>query len=62
MEVLKSYYEEQLAQFKAKKLDAAQTIAVGEYPHAEKLDANLTAALMKAIDAIYNLEETLTKA
>jgi hypothetical protein len=59
--ILKSYYDEQLQQFKQKKLDAAATIKAGEYPMDNKLDANTTAALMKVINTIYNMEETITK-
>lgn len=60
--ILVDYYNEQLKAFQDKKLDAAKTIKTGEYPVNEKLDAAKTAALMKTINTIYNLEETLTKA
>ncbi|WP_153801013.1 PSD1 and planctomycete cytochrome C domain-containing protein [Foetidibacter luteolus] len=61
LQVLNSYYEEQLKLYKDKKLDAALTLKVGEYARDEKLDANQVAALMKTISTIYNLEETITK-
>ena len=32
VDILKNYFAEQLQQFKQKKLDAAATIKVGEYP------------------------------
>jgi hypothetical protein len=35
---------------------------VGEYPQNDKLDANSTAALMKVIAMIYNMEEAISKA
>lgn len=59
--ILKSYYIEQLKQFEQKKLDAAVTLAEGEYPMPQKASANDMAALMKVIETIYNLEETITK-
>ncbi|MEO8765281.1 MAG: DUF1549 and DUF1553 domain-containing protein, partial [Ginsengibacter sp.] len=59
--ILKSYFDEQLQQFRLKKLDAVATIKVGEYPEDDQLDANTTAALMKVINTIYNMEEAITK-
>jgi hypothetical protein len=59
--ILKSYYDEQLQQFKQKQLDANSTLNVGEFPQNKKLDANATAALMKVINMIYNMEEAITK-
>jgi hypothetical protein len=59
--ILKSYYEEQLQQFKQKQLDAAATLNVGEYPQHKNMDMNATAALMKVINMIYNMEEAITK-
>lgn len=59
--ILVAYYNEQLQLFTEKKLDAALTLKAGEYPAAEKLDINKSAALMKVISAIYNLEEAITK-
>ncbi len=59
--ILQAYFDEQLSQFKAKKLDAAATLKVGEYPLAKTPDQNATAALMKVISMIYNMEEAITK-
>ena len=59
--ILLAYYEEQLQLFRDNKLNAAKTLAVGEYPLDEKLNSNECAALMKAINTIYNLEEAITK-
>lgn len=59
--ILKSYYDGQLNDFRQKRLDAALTLKVGEYPQDNKPDANATAALMKVISMIYNMEETLSK-
>lgn len=61
IKLLEDYYKDQLQQFQQKKLDAALTLKVGEYPANEKLDPNKVAALMKTIAAIYNLEEAITK-
>jgi uncharacterized protein DUF1553/uncharacterized protein DUF1549/cytochrome c len=59
--ILKKYYDEQLQMFRQKKLDAMTTIKEGEYPLNKKLDLNVSAALMKVVDTIYNLEESITK-
>lgn len=60
--ILITYYNEQLQAFKQKQLDAALTLKVGEYPQNNKLDSNSTAALMKVIAMIYNMEEAISKA
>lgn len=59
--VMLTYYKEQLGLFQQKKIDAAVTLKTGEYPANEKLDAAQLAALAKTIEAIYNLEEAITK-
>ena len=59
--ILEDYYKEQLDQFTQKKLDAAATIKTGEYKMPANPNANSMAALMKTIEAIYNLEESITK-
>lgn len=61
LDLLNKYYQEQLQFFTNKKLDAQKTLSEGEYPLDDKLDQNKTAALMKVISAIYNIEEVLTK-
>jgi hypothetical protein len=58
---LTSYFEEQIALFKQKKLDAAATLEAGEYPMVPLPDIDSAAALMKTINAIYNMEEAITK-
>ena len=60
-DILKNYFAEQLQEFRQKKLDAAATINAGEYPGDSKTDVNATAALMKVINTIYNMEEAITK-
>jgi hypothetical protein len=61
MNILEDYYKEQLDQFTQKKLNAAATIQAGEYKMPANPDTNHMAALMKVIEAIYNLEESITK-
>ena len=61
MDILKTYYEAQLSDFTHKKLDATATLLVGEYPALTTQDQNNTAALMKVISMIYNMEEAITK-
>ena len=59
--ILTGYYEEQLQAFQQKKLDASGTLQVGEYEMTKGLDQNQTAALMKVIEMVYNLEEAIVK-
>jgi hypothetical protein len=61
MGILQEYYAEQLQQFRDKKLNALKTLAVGESKIDKTLDADESAALMKVVSAIYNLEEAITK-
>jgi mono/diheme cytochrome c family protein len=61
MEILEKYYQEQLNLFKSKKLNAFQTLNVGEYALNTKIDLNASAAMMKVISTIYNMEEAITK-
>ncbi len=58
--ILLDYFNEQLGLFQHKKLDAALTLNVGEYP-SKKTEPNSTAALMKVVSMIYNMEEAITK-
>jgi len=59
--ILNDYYNEQVQLFNAGKLDAAGTLKVGEYPSQKGIDQKSTAALMKVINTIYNMEEAITK-
>jgi Protein of unknown function (DUF1553)/Protein of unknown function (DUF1549)/Planctomycete cytochrome C len=59
-QVLSGYYADQLQLFQSKQLDARKTLNIGEYPQANT-DPAATAALMKVIELIYNLEETITR-
>lgn len=59
--IMQSYYQEQLASFNKRKEDVAIVLKVGEYPLNKKLEPLQLAALAKTIEAIYNLEEAITK-
>ena len=59
--ILEDYFDDQLRQFRQKKSDAAATLKPGEYPLNNRLDETQLAALMKTINTIYNLDETITK-
>ncbi len=61
MDILDTYYHEQLSLFKKGQLDAVATTRVGEYPPKKITDQAAFAALMKTINTIYNLEESITK-
>lgn len=61
MGILETYYKDQLAQFTGHKLDAQKTLAVGDSPVNKQLDPAASAALMKVVNTIYNLEEAITK-
>jgi hypothetical protein len=59
--LLADYYNDQLMQFQQRKLNAQVTLEVGEYPINEKINPDKSAAMMKVIEMIYNLEESITK-
>ena len=60
-QIIKKYYNDQLLQFKLKKLNASVTLEVGEFPLIKNIDLDATAALMKVITLIYNMEEAILK-
>jgi hypothetical protein len=59
MTILTSYYADQLKS--VNKLDALKLLNVGEYPLPADMDKITLAAMMLAVDTIYNLEEAITK-
>ncbi len=61
LNILQGYYDDELQLFKQNKLSADTTLQQGEYAQDNKLDKNATAALMKTIEMIYNMEEAITK-
>ena len=60
-QLLDELYNEQLQLFEQKKLDPAVILKIGEYPLNQQVDMNQSAALMKVINTIYNLEEAIVK-
>ncbi|NEU08055.1 DUF1553 domain-containing protein [Flavihumibacter sp. R14] len=60
MNLLTSYYTDQLTVFKQKST-ADKVLTVGEYPIPAKINKTALAAMMGVITTIYNLEETITK-
>jgi hypothetical protein len=58
---LKQYYNDQVTTFRQYPKTAQKTLAIGEYPQATTSDPVSTAALMRVINMLYNLEETITK-
>lgn len=60
-EILMSYYNEQLQYFKTKKEAAESFLKAGESAQMEQVDKIKTAALMKVIVMIYNMEEAVMK-
>lgn len=60
MEILKRYYDEELAQFTQSPDKAKKLIQVGEYP-IKTTDSVTVAALMQVIHTLYNMEESITK-
>ncbi|HEY0677484.1 MAG TPA: PSD1 and planctomycete cytochrome C domain-containing protein [Chitinophagaceae bacterium] len=59
--LLEDYYTDQLQLFNQKKLSAALTLNAGEYPQRKDGKENQTAALMKTVSLIYNMEEAVVK-
>jgi hypothetical protein len=58
---LTQYYQEELADFRKEPVNARKSLAVGEYPQTTNIDPIAGAALMRVIETLYNLEETITK-
>lgn len=61
MALLKKYYSEEAEMFSKQKENAAKVLNVGEYPHDAKADKIRAAALMRVINTLYNMEETIMK-
>lgn len=61
VELLKKYYTEEASMFSKQKENAVKVLNVGEYPHEAKADKVRAAALMRVINTLYNMEETITK-
>jgi hypothetical protein len=61
MATLITYYDDQLTLYRDGKLNAAKTLNIGEYPRDKQAEPAATAALMKTIGILYNLEETIMR-
>lgn len=59
--ILQEYLQQQRQAFTQGKLNAAQTLAQGEYPLPANANKNELAAWMKLCSTLYNLEEAITK-
>jgi len=60
LNLLRTYYDEQIQAFNASLLDPSTLLSAGEFPHPE-VDMNEAAALTAVIQVIYNMEEAITK-
>jgi hypothetical protein len=61
MKLLTEYYNSEASTFSKDKKHAFKVLNVGEYPHEPKVNEVQAAALMRVINALYNMEETITK-
>lgn len=59
--ILNSYYASELQDLQAHPGNASKTLNVGEYPQESSISPVETAALMKTIATIYNMEEAITR-
>jgi Protein of unknown function (DUF1553)/Protein of unknown function (DUF1549)/Planctomycete cytochrome C len=59
--ILTNYFNDQLTLFKDKKLDAEKTLNIGASPINKQVDLATSAALMKVVSTIYNMDEAITK-
>jgi hypothetical protein len=60
-QILLDYYQGQQKEFSGNPSAAKTAVATGEYPMPANLDIPAMAALMRTIETIYNLEESITK-
>ena len=61
MKLLTEYYNSEASMFAKDKKHAFKVLNVGEYPRNEKVNEVQAAALMRVINTLYNMEETITK-
>ena len=61
LKLLTDYYNEEEGAFAKDKKQAFKILNVGEYPHEKNVKENQAAALMRVINTLYNMEETITK-
>jgi hypothetical protein len=61
VKLLTEYYKDEFAVIEKSKNQAHKILNVGEHPHELKINQNEAAALMRVINTLYNMEETITK-
>ncbi len=61
MKLLTDYYNNEASSFLKNRKEAFKVLNVGEYPHEAKVNESQAAALMRVINTLYNMEETITK-
>ena len=61
IKLLTEYYEDEARVFSKDKKQAHKILNVGEFPHEAKVNEDQAAALMRVINTLYNMEETITK-
>lgn len=59
--ILEKYYQDQLEVFQKSTAETQKTIDVGEYTHIKEAAPAQTAALIRVINMIYNMEETIVR-
>jgi hypothetical protein len=61
VKLLTDYYHSEASMFAKDQKHASKVLNVGEYPHEPKVNEVQAAALMRVINMLYNMEETITK-
>ena len=61
LKLLEEYYNDEASRFTKSRTEAHKALNVGEHPHEEKVNESQAAALMRVINTLYNMEETITK-
>ena len=61
LKLLIGYYNNEMSMFSKDKNQAFKVLNVGEHPHEAKVNEIHAAALMRVINTLYNMEETITK-
>jgi hypothetical protein len=61
MKLLTDYYNNEAGIFGKNKKEAFKVLNVGEHPHEANVNESQAAALMRVINTLYNMEETITK-
>ena len=61
MKLLTDYYNSEAGVFGKNRKEAFKVLNVGEHPHEAKVNEGQAAALMRVINTLYNMEETITK-